>query len=130
MNVTEFATSAAAVIGLLTIIGGALVLIKGSYSKARIQALREDNEDLRNRVADGEQETIRLKAGVAELKIEVDRERSENQLLRQMVTQRANVDEVLDILNQHHDEAREQWAKANDLLAKLTAAIERLGPKQ
>lgn len=104
-NLQEFLTLVGLVIGTVILIGGALVLVKGSYSKARIQALREDNEDLRNRVSDCEAKVDASEAREAVLEQKVEHLESENGLLTALVTQRANVDEVLTMLSEHHTAA-------------------------
>ena len=53
-GISQFLGAVGIVIGAIVLIGGSLALVRGSYNKARIQALREDNEDLRNRVKDCE----------------------------------------------------------------------------
>jgi predicted nuclease with TOPRIM domain len=101
----ELVTFIGVVLGVLALLGGSLALVRGSYTKARIQGLREDNEDLRSRLDDCDKEETRLKAREEALKAKVASVQSENEALKAMVTQRANVDEVLVRLNAHHEDA-------------------------
>jgi polyhydroxyalkanoate synthesis regulator protein len=121
-GIPQFLVAVAAVIGAIVLIGGALALVRGSYNKARIQALREDNEDLRNRVQDCEDKLTAADARETALEMKVQHVESENDLLTQLVTQRADVDKVLKLLDDHHKAAMSGQAK-------LTKAIEALAEK-
>lgn len=96
-------------ITVMLAIGAGLALIRGSFNKARIEALRGDNSDLRDRVADLEHENERheLKEGALETRCE--HLESENKLLMEMVTQRAEVAEVKGMLDRHHKEAMKKF---------------------
>lgn len=96
---------------LLVLVGGAAALIRGSYNRARVDALREDNSDLRARVADIDHELERQKSKAEQLDAKVSNLKSENDLLRDMVTQRANVEAIGDVLDFHHKESMEAWEK-------------------
>lgn len=122
-NVSQIFAAIGVILAVLVAVGAGLTLVRGSYNKARIQALREDNEDLRARVGDVEEKLEQSEAREAVLSAKVEHVESENQLLTALVTQKANVDEVLSLLNTHH-EAAMQW------MAKLTAAIVDLGEQQ
>jgi outer membrane murein-binding lipoprotein Lpp len=113
----------AAVVGAVVLIGGSLALVRGSYNKARIQALREDNTDLRDRIDDCEDKIEAAAHKEEALEIEVQHLRSENDLLKAMVTQRADVQTVLKKLNEHHEQAMDVWQR-------LLAATESQGGVQ
>lgn len=121
-NLQEFLTLVGLVIGTIILVGGSLVLVRGSYNKARIQALREDVDDLQNRVLDrdGQLAECRVREDVLEQK--VNHLNSENALLKAMVTQRANVDEVLAMLSDHHTAAMNGQAALTAAIKTLTEA--------
>lgn len=128
MDMPQSVSLAVATIALLVGLGGALALVRGSYNKARIEALRGDNSDLRERNKDVELENERLKR-----EIETEREHhklrvkqleesnehleDEKKILMELVTQRAEVDEVLQTLNNHHDQAMGKFDSMIELLA-------------
>ena len=129
MDMPQSVNLAVATIALLVGLGGALALVRGSYNKARIEALRGDNSDLRERNKDVELENERLKR-----EIETEREHhklrikqleesnehleDEKKILMELVTQRAEVDEVLQTLNNHHDQAMGKFDSMIELLAR------------
>lgn len=119
-NLQEILTLVGLVIGTIVLVGGSLVLVRGSYSKARIQALREDNQDLRDRVSDCEAKCDASEAREAVLATEVHHLKSENELLTSLVTQRANVDEVVELLSRHHTAAMAGQQKLTEAINRLT----------
>ena len=123
MSIQDVLTFVGLVITVLGLIGGSFALVKGSYNKARIQALREDNDDLRKRLDDADKDSIRRDAREQTLIARIEHVESENELLKTMVTQRANVDQVLDRLNEHHEQVMIGQTK---LAQALMAAQERL----
>jgi peptidoglycan hydrolase CwlO-like protein len=104
--------------GIIVLIIGAVVFINGSYNKARIQALREDNDDLRNRVDDLDDEAERAKIREDKLEAQVKHLSTENQLLADMITQRANVEALADLLEHHHREAMKSWKEIKDAVTE------------
>lgn len=133
MNLPEWLGVIGAVLSIALALGAALALVRGSYTKARISALREDNDDLRARVSDMDVELERRKAKEDVMSAKVDKINSENQLLRDMVTQRAEVEKVqaavqahhqaaMVTLEEHHQASTEAWTKISDA---LTVLIER-----
>lgn len=133
VNLPEWLGVIGAVLSIALALGAALALVKGSYNKARIAALREDNDDLRARVGDMDNELERRKLREETLNARVDKVDSENQLLRDLVTQRAEVDKVhnavqehheaaLAAIEDHHDASSRAWAQVSDA---LTILIER-----
>lgn len=133
MNFPEWLGVIGAVLSVALALGAALALVKGSYNKARIAALREDNDDLRARIGDLDNEIERRKLKEEALDAKVAKVDSENQLLRDLVTQRAEVDKVnlavqahheaaLSALEQHHEASTAAWTKVSDA---LTVLIER-----
>jgi len=88
---------------------GALVFVRGAYGNARIQALREDNEDLRNRVTDteGERDIYRLRAESLS---------SENTILKDLTLQRANVEQLKHALLAHNAEEMDTLKEYTDLI--------------
>src|SRR5687768_12560391 len=81
-------------LGLIVLLTGVYFFIKGSYNKARIEALRSDNDDMRARLADclqGKQEAITARDRYHS---ERNSLREEVATLRETVTQRAEVHEL------------------------------------
>ena len=105
VNLPEWLGVIGLVIAVAVAIGGGLALVRGSYTKARMEALREDNGDLRNRVRDCEEKVKASEAREALLAQQVKHVESENNLLKEMVTQRANVEGIGNMLQYHHDQA-------------------------
>lgn len=112
--------------GLVTLavaLGAAIALIKGSYNRARIEALRGDLADARNKIND-------LRTTVTDLEHEAEKDRltkvqlservshveDENALLKQLVTQRAEVDALTVKLDTHHQQA---MAGVQEILGEL-----------
>lgn len=99
--------------GLIAILGaivGVLLFVRGSYNKARLQALREDNDDLRKRVDDQDKELEKCRIREDKHDAEIKALRSENLLLRDMVTSKAEVGQLMDLLATHHRRAETAWA--------------------
>ncbi len=100
------------IVGFLMLLGAAFAVAKGSFNKSRIEALREDNTDLRNRVVDLESEVARLKTSdAAHLEVEAAMQ-SKIDFQQEMITSRADVEKVdikvgqlIRILNAHHEQA-------------------------
>lgn len=105
--------------GILVLLMGAFVYAKGTYSKARIEALREDNADLRDRVNDLEKKEVLLTKDVVKLQ-------GENELLKGLVTQRAQVDTLLEALNQYHEQYLSSWKAIKDEIGFISVTISKL----
>ena len=105
-----------AMCGIIVLIAGALVIARSSFSRAQIEALREDNKDLRDRSDDHQKD-------IAHLESEVTRLSNENELLRGMVTQRAQVEQVLAELNIHHEAAMEVWDRMDHSMSELNSGM-------
>lgn len=138
VNLPEWLGVIGAVLSIALALGAALALVKGSYNKARIAALREDNDDLRARVGDLDSELERQKLRDQTREAKIAKVDSENQLLRDMVTQRAEVDRVnqavaehhkkaMTSLEEHHQASSQAWAQVSDA---LTILIERNQPHE
>lgn len=109
MDVGQLLAWVGGTISLLLAIGAGLALVKGSYGKARIQALREDNDDFRKRLDDSDKELAKAKAREDALDLRCSALESENKLLKEMVTQRAQVVELTKKLDEHHEQAMDAW---------------------
>jgi len=72
-------------IGAATIIGGGIFLVKGSFNKASMEALRQDNEDLRKRDIDKESRIQELETQIQTHMTEIDSLRRENDVLRSII---------------------------------------------
>lgn len=131
MGFFDIIAAVSAVIGLLILIGGGIALIKGSYNKARIEALHQDITAYQNRTealeGDLERQTLKhdgeIKAcGIREQALEdrCSHLETENHTLRELVTQRADVAEVSAQLATNHQEIIQKWT---ELTALLTVAL-------
>lgn len=117
--VSEWVGLIGGIAGIAVLLTSAFVFTKGSYNKARIEALRDDNNDLRARVEDLEGDLERSKTKEAVLEAKVNSLVNENQLLTALVTQRAQVEELTGVLSNHHREAMMAWSEIKEALARL-----------
>lgn len=109
----------ATLVGLMVILGAGWVTFKGSFNKATIIGLREDNTDLRNRVTDLELESTRLKTKTEVQEGKIISLQNENTTLKDMITQRAQVDELKTMLAEHHTESLAAWSAISRGLGRL-----------
>jgi hypothetical protein len=131
-NLQQVLAIAAALVVLIAARAAVLVFVRGAYGNARIQALREDNQDLRDRVTDTESERDIYKLRSEALS-------SENTILKDLSLQRANVDalkaallahnaEELDALKEYRDVVihalREHDRKAGEVWTKILAKLD------
>lgn len=119
------------VLGIATLLGGVVLAFRASYSNARIQALREDNDDLRKRVTDTEHEVEVVQTREAACELKIKHLERENDILRGMVTQRADVSGVSDrvedlgeLLTMHHAQSMREWKKMTEAIEKLADSHE------
>lgn len=131
MDVVKWATGMAAILGLLVLIGAALVLIKGSFNKAQIEALRNDNIDLRARTGDCEHQIKIHEATEEKLELRISALEREKALLLDSLTQRADITELTQVSQQtlaeleRHNVASEQaWA---GIAASISDAVHLMG---
>lgn len=115
VNLPEWLGVIGAVLSIALALGAALALVKGSYNRARIQALREDNDDLRARVGDLDSELERRKLREETMEAKVNKVDSENQLLRELVTQRADVERVEEAVREHHSKALKELDEHHEM---------------
>lgn len=116
MEVSDLLSIVATGLGIIVLGVGALLFVNGSYNKARTIALREDNQDLRARVDDQDKVILRHIAKESSYEARLTAVESENQLLRDMVTQRADVQMVLETLNNHHATAMTAWKEIKEAI--------------
>lgn len=126
MEFYQVALQVSVVLSLLILVGGAWALVRGSFNKARVQELREDNDDLRDRLDDAEKKIKTYEARETALETKVDHQQNEIDLLTNMLTQRAEVQDVkvavvavLENLKDHHDEAKQYWSSLNTAMMAL-----------
>lgn len=115
-NFGELLTIIGSVLGIIVLVTGALLYINGSYNRARMNALREDNDDLRHRVDDTEAELSNCKTKLQARNIKIESLETENRLLVDMITQRAEVEAISDLLEMHHKETTKAWRRIEELL--------------
>lgn len=100
--------------GCIVIVGavvGAAVYVSGSFNKARMAALREDNEDLRKRCADMDVELDHCKAREELLAHRIETLENERDVLAELATSRADIEAITASLDEHHRQATEYWGK-------------------
>lgn len=128
------------VVGILTIgglISGVVVFVRASYSKAKIESLQQDNTNLRAEVADldrrlerertdRERHEEKVKAESEQLKAQLEGALTQNQMLADMILQRANIEAVHDQIDQHHQEAKQAWTSLIDEVKKIKQSNDRL----
>ncbi len=110
--------------GIVAVIGGALVVFRGSYNKARIEALRADVDDYARREQRHEQQRIEDRGKIETLEAKVTALENENNMLRELATQRAAVSELaievrelIVVLKTHHIESTEAWERIEGKLS-------------
>lgn len=110
-----------AILALLILIGGAFALVRGSFNKARADKLREDLDDADRRLGVTEHDLQLEKGKTATLEAKVEGQEREIAMLREMVTQRAAVEnlgatmsEMLTELRTHHQVALDHWRKTEE----------------
>jgi outer membrane murein-binding lipoprotein Lpp len=129
-NVGTAITIAVGLVVLLGAVVSVVVFVRGAYGKARMEALRQDNEDLRNRLDDADDKFAAYKEGaetaVKELTTRVKTCEDENKMLKEMAFQRANVEELITQVKalakqvmEHDKKAQDVWVKSLGILEKL-----------
>jgi predicted nuclease with TOPRIM domain len=106
-------------LALIVLLTGVYFFIKGSYNKARIEALRQDADDLRHRLNDllaEKQESITTRD---RYHAERNHLRDEVATLRDMVTQRAEVHELTEMMAEHHTESMQAWSTIAQAIARM-----------
>lgn len=107
--------------GFIVLIASLIVAAKGSYNKARIQGLREDLDDSRNREEDREREVKDLQAKQEVCTAQIEGVMRENEVLKDLVTQRVEITVLRTQLESHHHEAMSAWTKLHRDLQHLQA---------
>ena len=105
MDWQSFLGTAATIVALGSFAG--LGLMRGTLS-----GLRDSNADLRARVGDLEKDRVEKTAELAEV-------RSENRLLKAMVTGKVDWTAISDQLEEHHRQAVKHWGKQTALLTQI-----------
>lgn len=107
-----------AVLALLLLVGVVLAVIRGSFNKATAEKLRSDLADADRRLKVAEHDLELEKGKTANLETKVNGQQREISMLRDMVTQRAEVEtlagtmtEMLAELRNHHKAATDHWAR-------------------
>ena len=119
-SVVELVTVIGTICGVLVLLGSALVIVRGSYSKARMEALAQDINIYKGREELHEREMADCRERIQLLEVKVEHLSEENQVLRETATQKAAVSAL----------ASESAARHNDLMRmfeQLLIAIEKLG---
>lgn len=122
MDIPAWLSVMSIALGTAAILGGVVAVFRASYSKARIEALREDNQDLRSRIEDLERKEVRHHKREDELEAKVGHLESENETLRELVLQRVEVQGLGDLLTMHHQQAMNHWDRMTEAIEKLVVA--------
>lgn len=100
------------ILSVPTAIGAALALIRSSYNKAQTEQLRGFNDDLRGRVSDLETHEKVLEGRLQHVE-------NENSMLREMVTQRAD-------LQKHHQVVMESYDAMSELMGRTVTTVQEI----
>jgi hypothetical protein len=103
---------AAGILGLLILAGLALALIKGSYNRARIEALRSSLDDTDKELARERGRRERLEDRVLHLE-------AENETLKALVLQRAEVEQLGTTMAGYYAALLANQQKALEILGRL-----------
>lgn len=114
------------IVGACAGIGAAIALIVASFHKSRNDYIRQDNIDLKNRVETLEHENELLKAGrtADQARITILEEKAE--ALTELVTQRADVSQLLADVQGHNTKAEERWRVTDGYLKASEALLTQL----
>lgn len=119
------------ILGITAGLGGLVVWFKGSYNKARYEALKEDVEAYARREERHEKEMTECQGQVAVLTARVQHLEEENLMLKELSTQRAAVDSLAvevhalvaamgehhAALDKHHTESMAAWKRIGEGLS-------------
>jgi hypothetical protein len=94
------------VLSALGLLAGAVAIIRSSYVKASLEALRGDRDDLQARLTEARAEAAECKATVAELTARVEIEVKKREAFEQVITGKRELEAVLQILREHDDRAQ------------------------
>lgn len=85
------------IVGVATILGAGLVILRGSYTKARLELLRGAVEDYKA-------EKERLEQEISKLEIRISACENENRILKGIVTAKAEISALQDVIMQNHEQ--------------------------
>lgn len=114
---------AGGILGIIVFLGGLAAYFTGSYNKARIDALRQDLVDAANREEQHEKDRLADSIRIEALEREVEHLKQENDILRELATQRAATEalkqsmdtmanemrKMIRVLSTHHSESVSNW---------------------
>ena len=99
----ELVQQVGAFLSVVLLLGGAWMLVRGSYNQAKLHAVDEDNDRLRKRNADLEGDLERCRQSDIHKDEQIRGLKQEVTHLTSLVTQRAEVSEVLKRLEEHNE---------------------------
>lgn len=111
------------VLSIIMLSGGVVVFFKASYNRARIDALRQDIDDYRNRQEQCDRQHSDDEKRIEKCEDEIKHLTDENHTLRELVLQRVEIHGLGDLLTMHHQEAMVYWKH-------MTEAMEQLNDQQ
>jgi uncharacterized protein HemX len=125
-----------AAVGVLALISGAAAVVVTQFRRAKNDYIRQDNEDLKNRVETLEHENRILTAQLETARANNETHLSRIERLEELVTQRAAVDKVLAEVK-IHSAAAERWWQAlsehdeavEELLVNLVGSVNKLADR-
>jgi chromosome segregation ATPase len=88
---------------VLSILAGAVAVVRSSYAKARIEALQGDRDDLIERLNETRVEYGECKFKYEQLKVQLDGESHARKALEEVVTGKKELEAVLGILTKHDE---------------------------
>lgn len=102
MDAKDWISAILALVSIVIVLTGLVVAARGSYNKARLQALREDLADSRKREDDRDRDVRNLAQKLETTETKLESLIRENRVLSDMVTQRVEIATLQGQLETHH----------------------------
>jgi cell shape-determining protein MreC len=113
-----------ALLGIIIIVTGILVFVRGSYNKATIEALRSDIRDYETREVAHDRELASVTSRLQTCEAEKETLKVENYRLQEMVTQKAAVEELKVETIRLRDELKAETARQHrELMGVMTSIL-------
>lgn len=93
------------ILSALILIASAVAVVRASYAKTQIEALRGDRDDLTARLVEARSESAVCRTEVDKLRGELQVEAQRREALEQVVTAKKELETVISILNAHDHRA-------------------------
>lgn len=122
-TIVDLITIAGIVITILLALGAALVIFRGAYAKARIDALVRDVEIYQNRESLHDREMTDCRERITVLETKVGHLTEENAVLVETATQKAEVGRLTTLMREQHEDMMAMFEQ-------MLIAIGKLGPDE